>query len=34
VACLVQRDSERMCKYMKDANVPVMCVCSSNQGAA
>lgn len=32
VACLVQRDSEKLCQYMKDTAVPVMCVCSSNAG--
>ena len=34
VACLVQRDSERMCHYMKDSKVPVMSVCSDNEEAA
>ena len=34
VACLVQRDSERMCHYMKDSKVPVMSVCSDNGEAA
>lgn len=34
VACLVQRDSVHLCKYMEKhcSNVPVMAVCSNNKG--
>jgi len=33
VACLVQRDSTKMCHYMAHTDVPVMCVCSNNKEA-